>query len=161
MVSDGIADGGIARKRYVQFIFGDTMTEFCVPWTVDELTRVVDESMADNGFFWIPRDEERGTGMFVNISRCTGINVIERDIASESIPEDSAGARPVSDAEVFDYLTAYSDAYGLTKLDGIFTKMPRRFYESMVMDRFGLGRDEAADKVEKWRLFEDSKQYSS
>ena len=166
MVSDGIADGGITRKRYVQFVFDDKMVEFCVPWTVDELTRVVDESMADNGFFWVPKDEERGTGTFINISRCTNIMIVERDIMPEPLLPDSTfepiiDVEPIDDATVFDYLTAYSDAYGLTKLDGIFTKTPRKFYEAMVMDRFGLNRDEAVGKVEKWRLFEDSRQYSS
>lgn len=167
MVSDVIPDGGITRMRYIQFVFDDKMVEFRVPWTVDELTRVVDESMADNGFFWVPKDEERGTGAFINISRCTNIMIIERDIVTGPLLPDShderdaIGIQPIPDADVFDYLTLYSETYGLPKLDGIFTKVPRRFYESIAMERFGLSRDEASDKVEKWRLFEDGRQYNA
>ena len=64
--------------RYVQFVFDDRMVEFPVSWSSGELGSAVTRVMEDDGYLWVPLDQDEDTGTFVNLSRCTVVRLVEK-----------------------------------------------------------------------------------
>lgn len=67
-------------RRYVQFVFDEKMMEFEVDWSSEQLVEAIDNCTKDDGFLWIPKDEESDTGTFVNLNNCTGVVLAEREV---------------------------------------------------------------------------------
>lgn len=78
-------------RRRVRFLFDDKMMEFDVNWTSQQLMEMISGVTADDGFFWVPRDEERDTGSFVNLNNCTGVTLDEDEVP---IPMGQMGGMP-------------------------------------------------------------------
>lgn len=151
-------------ERYVQFIFNDKMVEFNVPWSQGQLQGLVTDVMKDDGYIWVPYDEERGTGAFINLNNCTNIKLVEREIMPAFEPahepqEVSFGEQPTMELEpqqpteesIIDYLNYMSRRYGLVAKDTLFNKAPSVFWKAILQERYGFDEDGASEMLDVWR----------
>lgn len=149
-------------RRYVQFIFDEKMVEFDVQWTLDEVSKMVTECMKDDGYLWVPYDEEKGLGAFINLNVCTNIKISEREVPkpleydepAEAAPElPAASAAPSEPRRAVEglcaeYLDRLHDVYGLP-VEGtvFFAGRCRRFLTAMLCEKFPGMEVETAGRI--------------
>ena len=138
----------LPSAKKVQFIFGDKMVEFDVDWTQSQLTDMVTDVMKDDGYLWIPQDDEMGLGMFVNIGNCSAIKLVER----KPVEQKSEQERATEIVEMsVRYLNHLRDDYGLKMFDGVFNNAPTEYISVMLADMFGISRKDGEMLLMRWR----------
>ena len=146
----------VETVRLIQFVFDDIMTEFRVDWTQEQVNGMITKVMSDDGYLWVPYDEEAGTGTFVNLNGCTCIRLVEFPVEPDEKPVEDM--RQYEQDSAYDYLTYLKSRYGLSMFDGMIGKKSTEFLIAMLMERYGdaVTHDGAVAAIDAWReLYRD------
>lgn len=155
VTADGVeeADTAHGAEKLLQFAFDDKVVEFRVTWTLEQVTDMIETVLKDDGYLWVPYDEEAGTGVFVNLKSCTNIRLME-----VPKPKPTMEPQPLDPSVMQEYLDYLKSQYALPMFDGVIGRKSTEFLMAMLQERFGgmFPHEEMFSAIAEWReLYHD------
>ena len=73
----------MAKRQYVEFAFNDhSSVRLQADWGYEQLGDAIAKVMASDGYLWVPKDDEDGTGAFLNMALCTSVKITVQEDAT-------------------------------------------------------------------------------